>query len=246
MASGLTVRAENPVRSTAPSYSAASVVNAADFAAGSLAPNSLATVFGTDLSFDPDGSALGLLHVKVYLNFSEATLLYVSASQINFLVPSATAPGVSVLRVVRQNVTGPEAAVTITDVAPALFRMPGTDPLALAVHKDNITIITAAAPASPGEIIVLYAAGLGSTNPAFPATGAPTVALPLTRLADLRVLLNGVAVDTSRVLYAGVTPGFQGLYQVNVRLPDDAPSNPEIRLAIGDQQSAAGLKLPLQ
>jgi uncharacterized protein (TIGR03437 family) len=62
---------------------------------------------------------------------------------------------------------------------------------------------------------------------------------------DFQVLLNGVAVDRSRVLYVGVTPGYAGLYQVNLRLPDDVPQNPEVRVGTAAQMSLAGLYLPL-
>ena len=54
------------------------------------------------------------------------------------------------------------------------------------------------------------------------------------------------ALSVKRVFYAGLTPGFAGLYQINVQLPDNAPPNPEIRIGFADQQSPAGRVLPLQ
>ncbi len=47
------------------------------------------------------------------------------------------------------------------------------------------------------------------------------------------MLLNGVAVDPGLVSYAGATPDCAGLYQINVRLPEDAPANPEVRIGTG-------------
>ena len=58
--------------------------------------------------------------------------------------------------------------------------------------------------------------------------------------------LNGSAVDPSKVAYAGVTPGYAGLYQVNLFVPDDAPANPEVRIGWTGQMSAAQLILPVQ
>jgi uncharacterized protein (TIGR03437 family) len=59
-------------------------------------------------------------------------------------------------------------------------------------------------------------------------------------------LINGTALAPSSILYAGVAPGFAGLYQVDVRLPDQLPANPEIRLGVAGIMSPAGLILPAQ
>jgi uncharacterized protein (TIGR03437 family) len=115
----------------------------------------------------------------------------------------------------------------------------------VASHADY-SLITPDAPARPGELVILYASGLGATSPDLPVSGAPAMAQLIKRFADIRVLVNGAAVDQERIAYAGVSPGTAGLYQVNVRLPDTSDPDPEIRLAIGDQSSAGGLKLVLR
>jgi len=53
-------------------------------------------------------------------------------------------------------------------------------------------------------------------------------------------------VDPARVFYAGLAPGYAGLYQINVVLPEDLPSDPEIRVSVGSQSSPGGLKLPVR
>jgi len=58
--------------------------------------------------------------------------------------------------------------------------------------------------------------------------------------------LGGKAVDPSRILYAGVTPGFAGLYQINLRVPGGLDADPEIRVFIGLQGSPSFLKLPVR
>jgi uncharacterized protein (TIGR03437 family) len=60
------------------------------------------------------------------------------------------------------------------------------------------------------------------------------------------VLLNGNAIDPRTIAYAGLTPGFAGLYQVNFFLPGNCPPNPQIQLAIGQQVSATGIMLAVQ
>jgi uncharacterized protein (TIGR03437 family) len=59
----------------------------------------------------------------------------------------------------------------------------------------------------------------------------------------LQVYLDGRRVDPAKVLWAGLSPGNAGLYQVNLYLPEDTGPDPEIRLSLEGQPSAAGLKL---
>jgi len=93
---------------------------------------------------------------------------------------------------------------------------------------------------------VLYASGLGPTSPPAIAYKLVQVAAQAVNAGDFRVWLNGAVVDPKRIFYAGLTPGFAGLYQINVQLPDNAPPNPEIRIGFVDPQSPAGRFLPLQ
>ena len=94
--------------------------------------------------------------------------------------------------------------------------------------------------------MVLYATGLGQTAPAAIPNEIPQIAASITDRADFRVLLNGLDIDPRLILYAGVTPGFGGLFQINLQLPPDAPPNPQIQIGYGAQLSPAGIILPLQ
>jgi uncharacterized protein (TIGR03437 family) len=62
----------------------------------------------------------------------------------------------------------------------------------------------------------------------------------------MQVLLNGVAIDPSLVLYAGLTPGYCGLYQINFTIPANAGTNPEIRVQIGTAISIPSIKLAVE
>jgi uncharacterized protein (TIGR03437 family) len=66
------------------------------------------------------------------------------------------------------------------------------------------------------------------------------------RLSDLKVYLGGTAINPASILYAGLTPGSAGLYQINLVLPDNLGTDPEIRVVIADQSSPAGLKLAVE
>jgi uncharacterized protein (TIGR03437 family) len=64
-------------------------------------------------------------------------------------------------------------------------------------------------------------------------------------LTGFYVLLDGNVVDPSAIAYAGIAPGFAGLYQINLILPASTGSNPEIRIGIGDAIAKSGLHIPV-
>jgi uncharacterized protein (TIGR03437 family) len=131
----------------------------------------------------------------------------------------------------------------LTAAAPALFQVDART--VVAAHADG-SLVTQGAPGHGGEVIVLYASGLGPTAPPAIKDQIPKAAAPLAQMSDFKVLFNGSAVDPARISYAGVAPGYAGLFQINVKLPDTLPSNPEIRIGYGDQLSPAQRFLPIQ
>ena len=72
------------------------------------------------------------------------------------------------------------------------------------------------------------------------------MAAPLAAIAQFQVLLNGVAVNSQNIAYAGVAPGYAGLFQINIVLPLDTPQNPEVRIATADATSLVQRYSPLQ
>ncbi len=238
----------------APSYSAASIVNAADNLAGPLAPNTIATIYGTGLAYGtkwltPDDIRGGVLPtvlpgtgVRILVGGVLANLYYVSPLQINFLVPPNLLPGASDLQVVIDGLSGPLIPIQLAATAPALFQLDAQNAV---TTRDDGSAITPDKPVKPGDDVILYVTGLGQTVPPVQYCELPTRAAPLKQLADLKVVLDGIVVDASNITYAGIAPGFAGLYQVNLKLPAATGSNAEIRIGFGDQLSKPGLKLPV-
>lgn len=240
------------VLAQAPSYLPAGLVNAASSVAGPLAPNTLATLYGRNLAFSTRSIAAEDLRGNVLptrLPQAGATILidgipvglyFVSPDQVNFLVPANLKSGTRRLILNRDGVTGPEIEITLGEEAPELF----TDPqrFAVATRPDGSSV-TVNTPVRPGETIVLYATGLGRTAPEAIGGQIATVISPLVRSADFRLYLNGQALDADRVFYVGLTPGFGGLYQVNVRLPATLPADPEVRIGFATPVSQPGVKL---
>ncbi len=236
----------------APSYTADSIVNASDYSPGPFAPNSVLTLFGANLAWGTqqlsgtdivnDTLPVTLDRVAVYIDNWPAPLIYVSPTQINFIIPGNEIAGSVPVRVVREGVTGPEITLQLIDAAPALFAVAG---YVVAVHADG-TLLTAVAPANAGDVVVVYATGLGKTQPN-PAPGViPLTPDPVIASSKPQVYLNGVAIDPPLIFYAGVSPYSAGLYQINLFLPTDTPTDPEIRVSVGTQMSLAGLLLNVQ
>src|SRR5581483_11945334 len=120
---------------TNPSYTAFSIVNAADSQSGPLAANTIATIYGQNLSYttaalasnDISGGLLPLglpgSGVNVLVGGIAATVFYVSPTQINFLVPNILIPGQTGVQVVLNSNAGPIIPVTLADCSPALFQL---------------------------------------------------------------------------------------------------------------------------
>ena len=246
--------ADQPVPRVAPFYSAASIVNAADNQSGQLAPNTIGTIYGTNLAYstaaigqnDIRGGVLpimlGASETTVLINYSPAGLFYVSPTQINFLVPPNLTPGPVSVYVDVDGWYGPIIQLTLGAAAPGLFQLDAQN--AVATLADG-SVLTPSSPAKPGDIVILWATGLGQTTAPeedLPLQ-VPTAAWPL--VASLSVLLDGVAVDPSGIAYAGQAPGFAGLYQINFALPESTAANPEIRLQVDGAISIPKVYLPV-
>ena len=183
--------------------------------------------------------------VAVYMDGSLVPLLYVSATQINFLVPITEIPGSASVTVVRQGIQGPTVSINLVAAAPQLF----TDPAGYAIAADwnnGGAIITPAAPAHGGDIIILYATGLGAVAPSTFSGELAQYASFIVNMSSLKVTINGTALDPSAILYAGLSPGSAGLYQINLVLPANSGTNPPIQVTIAGQASAPACQLAVQ
>jgi uncharacterized protein (TIGR03437 family) len=246
--------AEKPVPRDAPVYTSASIVNAADNQSGALAANTIGTIYGVNLAYstaaitssDIQGgvlpTVLGASETQVFVNNYPADLYYVSPTQINFLVPPNLSAQSAVVQVTIDGLAGPPIQLTLGAAAPGLFQLDLQN--AVATEADG-SVLTPASPAKPGDIVVLYATGLGQVTPPAVYGQLPTAAAALVAGANLSILLEGMAVDPSAIDYAGVAPGFAGLYQINLTLPASTASNPEIRLQLDGAFSIAGVHLPV-
>jgi uncharacterized protein (TIGR03437 family) len=225
-----------------------------------VSPDGLISVFGAN--FTAAGVSRGLTSADiaggqlpanlsctcVEVNHRLAPLLYVSPTLINLQSPTDAGVVATSFQVIANcgasnEKAGAAAAAAAQPVAPEFFffqqNTSGVNPIA-AIDAVNGTLIGPGyTPARPGDYVALYATGLGATNPPLPpgtlAMGIAPTALPVT------VTLNGAQLGPSDVLYAGAAPGFAGLYQINIRIPANAPSgNLPVSLSVDGVSTPAG------
>jgi uncharacterized protein (TIGR03437 family) len=73
-----------------------------------------------------------------------------------------------------------------------------------------------------------------------------SVATSILYASLLQILIDGNPCPSSSVFYAGLTPGYAGLYQINLKLPDVLSPDPAIRIVIGSQSSPDAIQLSAQ
>ena len=102
-------------------------------------------------------------------------------------------------------------------------------------------LATPSAPATAGDVLTIYCAGLGEVTPALNAgASAPLDTLENT-VNPVTATIGGVAAN---VLFAGLTPGFTGLYQVNLTVPSGVTPGsavPLVLTAAGQQSLPSAL-----
>lgn len=209
------------------------IVNAANFApiTNSLAPNEIISLFGTGLANVilaapslPLPKNLG--GVQVTVNGRPAPLFFVSPGQINALVPSGTVEKYAKIQVSNG---GNSNVVTVytNNTAPGAFTLTasGVGPIA-ALHA-NFSLVNSSSPAQPGETILLFVAGLGAVTPAVPDGAAAPGTPPLSTVTDpnLQVFFGDLQ---GAISFAGLAPGFAGLYQINVAIPAATPAGDQL------------------
>ena len=230
------------VGASLPTVTVTSVVNAASFKAP-LARCALATVFGTNLAGANASAQLLPLPTKlgdaqVTVGGVAAPLIWVSPAQINFQVPcELPLRGTVSMSVTSGGAMSGSQPVTLAPYAPGVFTYARTssvlDPVV--VHLDN-SLVTPDRPAKPGEYLVAYATGVGNLSP-MPTTGAGAPALPVAASVDLPEVTVGGAAAT--VAFAGLTPGFVGLVQINLQLPSSLPLGSSLPLVVSFAGSAS-------
>ena len=192
------------------------VVNAASFAA-QLAPGALATVFGQHFAAaNTAGSAplpSTLAGVSISLNGKALPLLYATPFQVNFQVPSATAAGNATITVTSNGLTSASTSVPVLTAAPGLFQQ--ASGRAVVQNSADFSLNSPSAPAKLGSTIIAYLTGAGAVQPAV----ADGVVAPNSLSTVIASTSATIGTASAKVSFAGMTPGFIGLQQMNIVVP---------------------------
>jgi virginiamycin B lyase len=220
------------VPTATPVVPSAGVTDGAGFSA-KISGGGIGSIFGTGLSSAtaaatsvPLPTTLG--GVTVMMSGTPVPLFFVSPLQINFQVPwQLLSLTTASLTVITNGGTSPTITVNLSVAGPGIFTVNTTNSATQgAIQIANTTIFVApvgaipgatSRPAITGDVLTIFCSGLGAVTNT-PASGA--VAGSGTSLSNVQA---GVSVtiggQTAPVLFAGLAPGFVGLYQVNVTVP---------------------------
>ena len=230
--SGVIARTGNP-----PVIATGGAVSGATFGLGQpLAPGILASVFGQRLADDtaqsqslPLSTTLG--STSASLGGKLLPLFFASDGQVNTQAPFDLPTNTELSLIVRRGgaLSSPET-VTIASAAPGMFTRNQRGTGQAAVVDVQGRVIEPGNAVGSGGVAILFATGLGAVDqtvlPGFPAPGAE----PLARtIAPVVVTVGGIP---AQVLYAGLAPGFVGLYQINFLIPSGVAPGDAVPLVI--------------
>jgi len=208
-------------------------LNGASFQA-TLAPGSVVAVFGTELAGGPLSATAvplptDLNGTSVLFNGVPMPLFYVSGTQVNAQVPFDAPIGQAGIAIRRGSLSSAVRPVTVAAVSPGIFTVNQSGAGAgLIVHAGNFSQVSPASPARAGEYLSIFCTGLGALQHPVPTGDVPPLPVPQVTAAP-EVTIGGVPAV---VTFAGVAPGFVGLYQVNVQVAPGTPSGSEQPLQI--------------
>jgi uncharacterized protein (TIGR03437 family) len=200
-----------------------------------LAPGTIAQVYGSGLApaaVSTGPAPLPKLFENTYalVGSAQAPLYFLSNAQINIQIPYEVpaTQQVPIILSVNNALTLP-LILNIVPAAPGVLSSDdGPKPPSvqngahiIAQHSADFSLVTSSSPAKPGEVLIMYLVGLGATNPSV-ASGAATPASPLhPTTAPVTVKVGS---QTATVGFAGLSPFFVGLYQINFQVPVGATS----------------------
>jgi uncharacterized protein (TIGR03437 family) len=228
------------INSGTPTLSA--MVGAADYSSeNTCSPGALVLLLGTSLTQDSVAAdrpplPTELDGIRVSVDGQYAPLLYVSPTQVNFQCPDVE-PGTS-RSIKLSSPLGESNTIrgAVQYSTPAVFSLhaSGSDQgVVLIAETGKIAMVrkdgVPSEPARPGDFVTVYATGLGRvSNPGSPGTAAAAEPLSQTEL-PVQVRIGGVYGE---VIFAGLAPGYVGLYQVSVKLLPNTPIGDEVPLSI--------------
>jgi uncharacterized protein (TIGR03437 family) len=211
------------------------VTNAASFAppGNPIAPGQFVALFGSGLASSTRTATppypATLNGVTVQVNGKAAPIHFVSAGQVNFLVPYSTAGATATIVVQNNGANSNTITVPLAASSPGIYALDQSGIGAGAILHADYSLVNASSPAGAGETVLIYLTGMGAVSPTLADGTAGTVTTLYRASPDITVLVAG---RPGTVSFNGLAPGFPGLYQINVTLPTSLANSGPLPLAI--------------
>jgi uncharacterized protein (TIGR03437 family) len=225
----LTLAATGSLMAQTPTVTA--VLNTAEVPAGiqdtRLCPGIIATVFGTNFGSSPTGVTITVGGIAGVTFTGQVT-----PKQMNIQIPFNAPVGNTQLVVTVGGVASQPFNITLLSIAPTIG---WSGPGAPGIYTSKFVQVTPAAPANPGDQLVLYAAGMGQT---IPPSSIGLVPAPVPLAATPTMTIGGQAATITSALYTSSG------YQINFTVPKTVQGSVPLVLSIGGQDSPK-VTLPL-
>ena len=232
----------------APILPAEGIVSAASFGHVPIAPGALISLFGLNLSeavFTVKDLPLPTTESGTTITIAGVPmpLLYTSEGQVNAQVPYGININTTHQVLLRRGDTfATPAPIDVAAAQPAVFLAPQAQApqqghIYRFVSEADQPLAAPGNPAAAKDFLIIYCSGLGETSPAAVAGEAAAGQEPLARTADpVVVTVGGVE---AKVDFAGLTPFFSGLYQVNIQVRSGVTPGDQVPvvLTVGGQAS---------
>ncbi|MBX3278728.1 MAG: S8 family serine peptidase [Acidobacteria bacterium] len=179
--------------------------------------------------------------VSVRVNGKAAPLFFVSTNsgvfQINYQLPYETPKGTALVEVVHQGAVIASEFLEVGAAAPGIFTLTSDGQGQAVALNEDFSLNEGSRPAGRGRFIIVYATGQGTalldastleqrTPPSGAAAGADALFITA---GNPEVTIGGAP---AAVGFSGLAPGFVGLWQMNIRVPDEAPVSPAAELVV--------------
>lgn len=171
--------------------------------------------------------------VSVTFNGITAPLLFVVQGQINAQLPWNMPAGAATVVVNNKGAVSPTATFQVASTSPGIFSVQFGIGQAIAINLDGTLAAPVGSipglttyPVKRGDAIIIYANGLGPVDQPV-ASGQNSLDQLRNTVSKPTVLVGGVQ---AQLLFSGLTPQFVGVNQVNIVIPQGAPTGDKVPL----------------
>lgn len=226
-----------------PGFEASGVTAVGSLVPG-VTPGALIAITGKNLTFTTAVAAASSLPLPERIGGSAVTFDGIAApmvsarntggvEQLVVQAPFEIAGATVAIVVHNGRIASPPVAVNVAAAQPNLVTLDGFS--VAAIRLADGALLSPGNGAAPGENIAIFARALGVVDP-IPAAGAAAPADPLSRTVHpVELAIGGRPADVS---FAGLAPGFAGLYQIHATVPAEVSGNVEVAVKVAGESSS--------